>query len=64
MNQNKKIDLAGGGYGLSAPRFPRFLDAPGFADEVLVANVPLPSLYTLSFLERGKPVLSHASRLE
>ncbi len=56
MNQNKKIDLAGGGYCLSAPRFPRFQEAPGFADEVLIANAPLASLYVLSFLENGKPL--------
>lgn len=56
MNQNKKIDLAGGGYCLYAPRFPRFVDAPGFADEVLIANASLPQLYVLAFLEHGRPL--------
>lgn len=54
MNLNKKIDLAGGGYCLSAPRFARFQDAPGFADEVLVSNATLPSLYALAFVEKGR----------
>ncbi|MBK8099088.1 MAG: hypothetical protein IPK26_18425 [Planctomycetes bacterium] len=56
MNQKKKFALNGGGYCLFAPRFPRFLDAPGFADEVLVLNVPLPSMYFLAFLESGVPL--------
>jgi hypothetical protein len=59
MNQHKKIDLAGGGYCLSAPRYPRFQDSPGFADEVLIANVPLPSLFALAVLEHGKPLSLH-----
>lgn len=56
MNQKKKYALAGGGYCLYAPRFPRFQDAPGFADEACVGNANLPSIYFLSFLEHGKPI--------
>ena len=63
MNQKKKIALSGGGYCLYAPRFPRFLDTPGFADEVLLANASLPSLYALSFLERGRPLTLHCKQV-
>ena len=55
MNPNKKIDLAGGGYCLYAPRFPRFVDSLGFADEVLISNAPVSLLYTLAIVEKGKP---------
>ncbi|MFO1076410.1 MAG: trehalase family glycosidase [Planctomycetota bacterium] len=55
MNQKKKIALAGGGYCLYAPRFPRFLDAPGFADEANIGHAITPSVYFLSFLEGGMP---------
>ncbi|MGE3173435.1 MAG: trehalase family glycosidase [Planctomycetota bacterium] len=64
MNQNKKIDLAGGGYCLSAPRFPRFQDTPGFADEVLIANATLPSMFALAFLDRGTPLLLTATKVQ
>ncbi|HLQ37607.1 MAG TPA: trehalase family glycosidase [Planctomycetota bacterium] len=56
MNQKKKLALGGGGYCLYAPRFPRFHETPGFADEVLIFNAPLPSLYVLSFLDHGMPI--------
>ncbi|MCA8974645.1 MAG: hypothetical protein KDC98_07980 [Planctomycetes bacterium] len=56
MNQKKKIALAGGGYCLYAPRFPRFLDAPGFADEANIGNAIVPSVYFLAVLEGGCPV--------
>ena len=56
MNQKKKYALAGGGYCLYAPRFPRFHEAPGFADEACIGNATLPSVYFLSFLEHGKPL--------
>jgi hypothetical protein len=52
----KKFALGGGGYCLYAPRFPRFQDTPGFADEVLVSNAVLPSMYTLSFLNGKVPM--------
>lgn len=55
MNQKKKFALAGGGYCLYAPRFPRFLDAPGFPDEAHIANAILPSVFFLSFLEGTRP---------
>ncbi len=55
MNQKKKFALAGGGYCLYAPRFPRFFDAPGFPDEAHIANAILPSVFFLSFVEGGKP---------
>lgn len=56
MNQKKKFALSGGGYCLYAPRFPRYQDTPGFADEVLVFNASLPSLFFLTFLENGMPL--------
>lgn len=56
MNQKKKLALGGGGYCLYAPRFPRFQDTPGFADEVLIFNAQLPALFVLSFLENGMPL--------
>jgi hypothetical protein len=64
MNHNKKIDLAGGGYCLSAPRFPRFQTAPGFADEVLISNAPLPALYALAFVEKGAPRALQLEKVE
>jgi len=54
MNQNKKIDLAGGGYCLYAPRFPRFVDSLGFADEVLISSAPLAQLFVLALVEKGR----------
>ena len=56
MNQKKKYALAGGGYCLYAPRFPRFQEAPGFADEACIGNATVPSVYFLTFLEQGKPL--------
>jgi hypothetical protein len=56
MNQKKKFALAGGGYCLYAPRFPRFADAPGFADEAAIGSALVPSVFFLSFLEHGKPL--------
>jgi hypothetical protein len=62
MNQKKKYALAGGGYCLYAPRFPRFQDAPGFADEACIGNALVPSVFFLSFLENGRPLqLNHRS---
>ena len=55
MNPNKKIDLAGGGYCLYSPRFPRFVDSLGFADEVLISNAPVSLLYALAIVEKGRP---------
>jgi hypothetical protein len=56
MNQKKQFALAGGGYCLYAPRFPRHLDAPGFADEACIANALVPSVFFLAVLEAGRPV--------
>lgn len=47
--------LAGGGYCLFAPRFPRYLTAPGFADETCISSAIVPSVYFLSFLDGGRP---------
>jgi len=63
LGQNKKYSLAGGGYCLYSPRFPRFQDTPGFADEVLISNVPMPSLFVLSLLDDGVPVQLHCEDL-
>ena len=59
MNQKKKFALAGGGYCLYAPRFPRFLEAPGFADEANIASAILPSVFFLAVVEHGKPIALH-----
>ncbi|MCA8943101.1 MAG: hypothetical protein KDB80_11115 [Planctomycetes bacterium] len=56
MNSRHKISLGGGGYTLYAPRFPRFQHYPGFADEVLISNVPVPRLYMIAVLEDGNLV--------
>lgn len=64
MNQDKKFSLAGGGYCLYAPRYPRFQDAPGFVDEVLIANAALPSLYVLSVLENGVPLALQCGKVQ
>ena len=61
---NKKFSLAGGGYCLSSPRFPRYLTYPGFADEVLLSNAVLPSIYALSFLVDGTPIAMHCTSVE
>jgi len=50
-NLKKKYALAGGGYCLYAPRFPRFVDEPGFPDEANIANAVVPSVFFLSFLD-------------
>ncbi len=51
----KKIALSGGGYCLYAPRFPRFVTEPGFADEANIASEPVSSVFFLSFLAGGQP---------
>jgi hypothetical protein len=56
MNQNRKFALGGGGYCLYAPRFPRYQDQPGFADEVLIFNAILPQLFVLSLVENRVPL--------
>lgn len=56
MNQHRKFALGGGGYCRYAPRFPRFLDTPGFADEVLIFNAILPQLFVLSLVENRVPL--------
>jgi hypothetical protein len=64
MNQHKKFALGGGGYCLYAPRFPRFLDTPGFADEACIGNALVPSVYFLSFLEHGRPLSLHCKHIQ
>ncbi|GAB4136939.1 MAG: hypothetical protein Fur0037_01760 [Planctomycetota bacterium] len=56
MNQQKKIALGGAGYCLYAPRFPRYQETPGFADEVLIFNAQLPALFMLAVLDDGVPL--------
>jgi hypothetical protein len=59
MIQKKKYALAGGGYCLYAPRFPRFADQPGFADEANIANAVLPSVFFLNCLDGKRPLALH-----
>lgn len=63
MNQKKKFALAGGGYCLYAPRFPRFLEAPGFPDEAHIGSAMLRSVFFLAFLEGGKPLAMHCKQI-
>ncbi len=60
----KKIALAGGGYCLYAPRFPRFLTAPGFADEANISSALVPSVFFLSFLDAGHPMTTICGSFE
>ena len=64
MNQKKKIALAGGGYCLYAPRFPRHLDVPGYADEACIANAIVPSVYFLAVLEGTCPLSLRCTKNE
>ncbi|MCR9244335.1 MAG: hypothetical protein NXI31_04835 [bacterium] len=64
MNQKKKIALAGGGYCLYAPRYPRFVDAPGFADEACIGNAIVPSVFFLAFLVEGRPLTMRCTKIE
>lgn len=59
MNQTKKFALAGGGYCLYAPRFPRFLDAPGFPDEANIGSAVVSSVFFLTLLDGGRPLSLH-----
>lgn len=52
----KKLAIAGGGYCLYAPRFPRFLDRPGFPDEANISSALVPSVFFLSFLDGTRPL--------
>jgi hypothetical protein len=54
MNQAARFALGGGGYCLYAPRFPAHQQAPGFADECLVFNVPMPRMFVLTLLDEKK----------
>lgn len=64
MNQKKKIALAGGGYCLYAPRYPRFAESPGFADEACIANAVVPSVFFLAFLVDGKPLTMRCTKVD
>jgi hypothetical protein len=64
MNQKKKYALAGGGYCLYAPRFPRFLETLGFADEANIASAVVPSVFFMALLEQGKPIALHFQKVE
>jgi hypothetical protein len=55
-NLNKKLALAGGGYCVYAPRFPRYSHAPGFCDEACIGNAVVPSVFFLSFVENRRSV--------
>src|SRR5690606_2724171 len=55
MQQTKYV-LAGGGYCISAPRFPRHQLRPGFIDEVHIFNAEYAPLYTISLLENELPL--------
>jgi hypothetical protein len=54
INLPKKIALAGGGYCLFAPQYPRRITEPGFADETCISSAVVPSVYFLSFLNGGR----------
>ncbi|MEZ5966666.1 MAG: trehalase family glycosidase [Planctomycetota bacterium] len=62
----QKYVLAGGGYSISAPRYPKHQLRPGFVDEVLILNAEFRPLYTLALLENGLPLTltcdSHAMK--
>ena len=64
MNQNKKFALAGGGYCLYAPRFPRFQHAPGFADEAAIGNALVPSVFFLAVLEGRQALTLQCKQVE
>lgn len=53
MNSRHKVALGGGGFCLYAPRFPRFQQYPGFADESLIFNIVLPRMYCIAVMENG-----------
>ncbi|MGK0156049.1 MAG: hypothetical protein ACI9SE_003016 [Neolewinella sp.] len=54
VNLPKKIALAGGGYCLFAPQYPRRITEPGFADETCISSAVVPNVYFLSFLNGGR----------
>ena len=56
-NLHKKFALAGGGYCLYAPRFPRFVERPGFADEANIANALVPSVFFLNLVEGKREIV-------
>src|SRR5690606_16416523 len=56
VNLPKKIARAGGGYCLFAPRYPRRITEPGFADETCISSAVVPSLFFLSFLHETLPM--------
>ena len=64
MNQNKKFALAGGGYCLYAPRFPRYQHLPGFADEAAIGNALVPSVFFLAVLDGRQPLAMQCKQVE
>ncbi|MBL8731017.1 MAG: hypothetical protein JNN13_01440 [Planctomycetes bacterium] len=64
MNQKKKYALAGGGYCLYAPRYPRFADALGFADEACISSAVVPSVFFLAILENERPLAMHCRQVQ
>jgi hypothetical protein len=63
-NLPKKIALAGGGYCLFAPRYPRRITEPGFADETCISSAVVPSVYFLSFLNGGRAMTTVCTAFE
>ena len=56
MTVTSPYALSGGGYCISAPRYPRNQLRPGFVDEVHIYNARFAPLYTLTVLENGLPL--------
>lgn len=56
MNQRLKFALGGGGFCSYAPTHPRYQTSPGFADEVLLFNARLPSLFAIALVENRVPL--------
>ncbi|MEO0481203.1 MAG: trehalase family glycosidase [Planctomycetota bacterium] len=64
MPATSKIALGGGGFCLYAPRFPRHLLSPGFADPCHVADVELPRMFVVTILHDGDELPLTATKHE
>lgn len=57
LRRNDKWFLGGGKGAIYAPPFPKFLHAPGFWDECFFADIQIPRLFTVLYLDlRGRPI--------
>lgn len=61
LRRSDKWFLGGGNGAIYAPPFPKHVTAPGFWDECFLADIQIPRLFGVLFLDlRGRPIRMHS----